>query len=33
MFQSSCMSWSSITIAIETVENSQRITGSPHDSR
>ena len=33
MFQSSCMSWSSITIALETVENSQRITGSVHDSR
>ena len=33
MFQSSCMSWSSITIEVETVENSQRITGSDHDSR
>ena len=33
MFQSSCMSWSSITIEVETVESSQRITGSLHDSR
>ena len=27
MFQSSCMSWSSITIELDTVESSQRITG------
>ena len=29
MFQSSFMSWSSQTIEVETVENSQRISGSP----
>ncbi len=33
MFQSSLMSWSSQTIEVETVENSQRITGSSQDSR
>jgi hypothetical protein len=33
MFQSSCMSWSSRIIATGTVENSQRIRGSVHDSR
>jgi hypothetical protein len=33
MFQSSLMSWSSITIAVETVENNQRIGGSRQDSR
>jgi hypothetical protein len=32
MFQSSCMSWSSQTIALDAVESSQRKTGSPHDS-
>jgi hypothetical protein len=33
MFQSSCMSWSSHTMAVGTLASSQRITGSPHDSR
>ena len=33
MFQSSCMSWSSMTIELDTVESSQRIAGSDHDSR
>ena len=33
MFQSSLMSWSSITIAVGTVESSQRTYGSLHDSR
>ena len=33
MFQSSWMSWSSITIETETVESSQRMLGSSHDSR
>ena len=33
VFQSSCTSWSSNIIALDTVESSQRITGSPHDSR
>ena len=33
MFQSSWTSWSSITIEIETVESSQRMCGSSHDSR
>jgi hypothetical protein len=32
MFQSSCMSWSSQTIAVGIVESSQRSTGSPQDS-
>jgi hypothetical protein len=32
IFQSSAMSWSSRTIAVDTVEKSQRITGSPHAS-
>ena len=32
MFQSSCMSWSSQTIAVGTVDSSQRITGSRHES-
>ena len=32
MFQSSLMSWSSQTMDIETVEKSQRISGSLHDS-
>jgi hypothetical protein len=32
VFQSSCTSWSSKIIALETVDSSQRITGSPHDS-
>ena len=33
MFQSSWTSWSSITIEVETVESSQRMCGSSHDSR
>jgi hypothetical protein len=33
MFQSSWTSWSSNTIAVATVESSQRMTGSPHDSQ
>ena len=33
MFQSSCTSWSSKTIAVETVDSSQRIVGSPQLSR
>jgi hypothetical protein len=32
VFQSSCTSWSSKIIAVETVDSSQRITGSPHAS-
>ena len=32
MFQSSCTSWSSKIIALETVESSQRIAGSDHES-
>ena len=32
MFQSSLMSWSSQAIETETVEKSQRISGSLHDS-
>ena len=32
MFQSSLMSWSSHDIEIETVEKSQRMIGSLHDS-
>ena len=32
MFQSSLMSWSSQTIEVETVESSQRISGSPQAS-
>jgi hypothetical protein len=32
VFQSSCTSWSSKIIAVDTVDISQRITGSPHDS-
>jgi hypothetical protein len=33
MFQSSWRSWSSKIIAVEIVDMSQRITGSPHDSQ
>ena len=33
VFQSSWTSWSSKIIAEGTVESSQRIVGSPHDSR
>jgi hypothetical protein len=33
MFQSSWTSWSSKIIAVATVESSQRITGSAHDSQ
>ena len=33
MFQSSCTSWSSKIIAVETVESSQRMVGSPQLSR
>ena len=33
MFQSSLTSWSSKIIAVGTVESSQRISGSDHDSR
>ena len=33
MFQSSLMSWSSQTIEVETVEKSQRVSSSSHDSR
>jgi hypothetical protein len=32
MFQSSAISWSLSTIAVEIVEKSQRIVGSPQDS-
>ena len=32
-FQSSCTSWSSKIMAVEIVDRSQRMTGSPHDSR
>ena len=33
MFQSSWTSWSSKIIAVGTVESSQRMSGSDHDSR
>src|SRR3954468_1816642 len=33
VFQSSCTSWSSKIIALDTVESSQRIVGSDHESR
>ena len=33
VFQSSRMSWSSKIIALGTVESSQRMSGSSHDSR
>jgi hypothetical protein len=33
VFQSSCTSWSSKIIALETVDRSQRIVGSDHESR
>ena len=33
VFQSSCTSWSSKIIALLTVESSQRIVGSDHESR
>ena len=33
MFQSSLTSWSSKIIAVGTVERSQRMSGSDHDSR
>ena len=33
MFQSSLTSWSSKIIAVGTVESSQRMSGSDHDSR
>ena len=33
VFQSSCTSWSSKTIALGTVESSHRMCGSDHDSR
>ena len=33
MFQSSCMSWSSMTIELDTVDSSHLMAGSDHDSR